>query len=449
MNQEYNFDRDNKRRKIITTASTNNFAMNSQTNENLNTVVNVPVSTIKTIDPCGYVINPNDTFKEEEFKFVIKVLSSDISMYNKIQRYLCDIYIKQEQYNSDPSKNILKLTEIVHDEPPKILYTLPENVDMLIKCDDGDVMCRLDRISGDHGISYAVAYLYALTIRAKSKDVIDTIITKSHENTESLTIYHYKSKEGYWKKQGKVRKRNMSTLIINNHDKNKLFKDIELFIKSKSEYDKYGIPYKRNYLFHGKPGTGKTSLANVIAHLTKWNMYIISFDAELTDGAFYDAVNNIDKESILLLEDIDCIFHSRDTNANNSNISFSALLNILDGVSGINNLLTIITTNHVNKLDKALLRPGRIDMMLEFTTISSEQIRGLLNLYKVVLDDQTIDEIMRLASRHELTTSVLSSFLFRHRTDALTCSDFLPLFNKYLTEIKTSLPDKEYENIYS
>jgi ATP-dependent Zn protease len=377
-------------------------------------------------------------------KFTVKV-TSNMTIYNQLQKFLTKLYI--QQYENDPTFKELKLHDINYDEVPEVLYELPENTDIIIKYNDNKVECRIDKVSKDRATNWQITYLYQMTIHTSSKNIFDAMLLESREKSE-LSMYYYKPKYCEWKKYGKIQNRDENTVIINNDDKEKLMKDIELFISSKNDYETYGIPYKRNYLFHGKPGTGKTSLIKVIANKFNRNIYVISFDAELNDGSFYSAIHDIEYESaILLLEDIDCIFQDRDSN-NKSNVSFSAVLNILDGVIKSDHLMTFITTNHIEKLDKALIRPGRVDMMIKFTTLSEEQILGLLKLYKIKLDKNTLKEMLLLCKKYDMTASTLSGFLFRNRNNSLDSSNCISHFEKYLTEIESTLAKKDDKNMY-
>lgn len=377
--------------------------------------------------------------------FTIKTQSTG-DIYTKLQDFLCELYITQ--HKDFPEFVELQLSRVRHGENKKIIYKLPNDTKIKLVYKKSEIECFVKSISGDHGTFSSVQYLYELSVTAPDKTIIDELVFDACEEKEQQVIYHYDPVDKIWKLYGNVQKRDSSTLIIN--QKEALLNDLDEFLASEEDYVSKGMPYKRNYLFYGKPGTGKSTLANVMANRTKRNINIVSFDAELGDSGLYNAVNTIDgNKSILLLEDIDCIFQDRSTNANNSKVSFSALLNVLDGVCRTRGLITIITTNYVKQLDKALLRPGRIDMMIKFTEISKEQILGLLELYKISLTSKIIDELMKLTRSHDLTPAVMSAFMFRNRKNKLDDSNYLHLFKKYLEEINSSLPNKDYESLYS
>lgn len=363
--------------------------------------------------------------------FTVLVSSQNLYFY-EINEYICKKYIEQNNNNDI----ILRLSDIKNKDIKSVSYQIPYDKVININYNNNIITCKLYKVSGYHGTSFGVSYLSELSLTSIDKSIIENFFRNAIKNKDTLMIYHYNSRENYWKKFGKIQERDEKTLIIDKSIKNKIITDISEFIDSKDIYIKYGIPYKRNYLFYGKPGTGKTSLAKILANKTKRSIYIISFDMELTDNSLYTAINSIkDEKSILLLEDIDCIFQNRTTNLSNSLISFSCLLNILDGVTSSNSLITIITTNYIDKLDSALTRPGRIDMMIKFTTISKEQIIGLIKLYERCFSSKIVNYISKICKNKQLTASTLSGFLFRYRNTELNDTNVIDMFNTYLEEI--------------
>lgn len=183
------------------------------------------------------------------------------------------------------------------------------------------------------------------------------------KNKEKVQVYIYRN---YWSLVSNLEKRNLRSIFLDESVKSDLIRDITRFKESREKYKHFGVPYKRNYLFTGPPGTGKTSFIFALASNFHFKIYIMNFTNEINDIEFTNALKNMDDDfSILLLEDIDALFNKRDSQTK-SFITFSGLINCLDGISRKEGLITIMTTNHVEKLDAALKRPGRVDKYIQF-----------------------------------------------------------------------------------
>lgn len=136
-----------------------------------------------------------------------------------------------------------------------------------------------------------------------------------------------------------------------------------------------GIPYRRGYLFHGPPGTGKTSFISALAGHFGYSVCMLSLsERTLDDERLAYLLSNAPPNSFIVLEDVDAAFVSRDLYENSQHkayegmtrVTFSGLLNALDGVASSEERILFMTTNHLNRLDPALIRPGRIDVQSLF-----------------------------------------------------------------------------------
>lgn len=191
----------------------------------------------------------------------------------------------------------------------------------------------------------------------------------------------------------------MDSVIIPPKMKQFLLTDAEDFLGSEQWYSQRGIPWQRGYLLYGVPGAGKTSIIQALAGHFGLNIYVISLARRgLDDSGLVDMINSIPPRSIILMEDIDAAFtHSAnreqptgdDANAagpnagpsslamSASSITLSGLLNAIDGVQAQPGRLLFATTNKYSALDPALIRPGRLDVHLEFKKASRWQAEQL------------------------------------------------------------------------
>ena len=171
----------------------------------------------------------------------------------------------------------------------------------------------------------------------------------------------------------------LESVILQPGEKEHLVQDIETFRRSKRRYARLGIPYHRGYLFYGAPGTGKTSLVSALAAHFGLSIYSMNL-ADFNDRTLMNAVNQVSRDSVMLFEDIDCMKSSnarepskevgtqvrdeKQTVAEKNGVTLSGLLNVLDGFYAPTSVLFMMTTNRIETLDEALLRPGRIDYKL-------------------------------------------------------------------------------------
>ena len=147
-------------------------------------------------------------------------------------------------------------------------------------------------------------------------------------------------------------------------------------------------------MFHGAPGGGKTSLAFAMAHLTNRNIFILNLSSLSNDVALARCFKYLEQNSILLIEDIDAAFVKRN---DGEQVSFSMLLNCLDGAMSKEDIITVITTNHVEKLDPALIRAGRIDLQVEIKYPSHIEVTEFLkNFYSDTSRNLKILSILRI-----------------------------------------------------
>jgi len=171
--------------------------------------------------------------------------------------------------------------------------------------------------------------------------------------------------------------------------------EIRRWKKSKDWYQDRHISWKRGWVLHGKPGTGKTSISKALAKDLKIPLVIL--DMRHMDGSLlqHHWEYTIAKESpcIVLIEDIDTIFDKREPVK--TTLSFDILLNCLDGAVESEGVFTIITTNKLEKLDEALggpdsegnfseisNRPGRVDRLIEMDILDEP---GRLRLARRIL----------------------------------------------------------------
>ena len=229
-------------------------------------------------------------------------------------------------------------------------------------------------------------------------------------------------KHGDWSVYNKIPKRTLKTIYIDETIKSKILDDVLNFLKPEveEEYNAFGIPYKKIYLLTGSPGSGKTSLIKALCNEINYNLGMLAITKETTNTTLLNAFKYIDPKSIILIEDIDCLFNKRQATNDNAQITFSNLINIMDGVLTKSGTIIFITTNHPEQLDNALLRPGRIDMILQINLPKKDEIEKLfIDLMSRYLDKEKIktdfDRFYDTIYKRKLSMSAIVNFLFTYK----------------------------------
>uniref|UniRef100_A0A453BDX1 AAA+ ATPase domain-containing protein n=1 Tax=Aegilops tauschii subsp. strangulata TaxID=200361 RepID=A0A453BDX1_AEGTS len=232
------------------------------------------------------------------------------------------------------------------------------------------------------------------------------------------------------------------TLAMDPPTKQAVIADLDRFLKRKEYYRRIGKAWKRGYLLYGPPGTGKSSLVAAVANYLRFNLYDLDLSEVRYNAALQKLLISMPNRSILVIEDIDCCFsatsreggkerktlaradygHGDDDSDDCSNkvrcisITLSGLLNFIDGLwsaSGKERVI-IFTTNYKDRLDPALLRPGRMDMHIYMGYCGWEAFRMLARNYFLVDDHPLFPEIQELLAEVEVTPAEVSEMLLRN-----------------------------------
>lgn len=215
---------------------------------------------------------------------------------------------------------------------------------------------------------------------------------KSFEAKPSIYIPRF----GDWSSNHSIRHRPLDSVFGKDGQIDRIRTDLEHFFANEEQYKDLGMPYHRGYLFYGPPGTGKSSIAQAIAAHFNLSVYYLPLAAVVGDVNLIDLINEIPSRSVLLIEDIDVYAQAVSRDPENSGNgrdapTLAGLLNSLDGVCTPHGLITIMTTNTLEVLDEAVIRPGRVDLKEEFTNLDLQQIDAIVKYMGVADEDDFSD----------------------------------------------------------
>ncbi len=254
--------------------------------------------------------------------------------------------------------------------------------------------------------------LETLTFRTVGRDqrflrrFLDEVVNCHHHKTQADSHLHLY--DDCWNYVQAYSPRLLDSVILKPGEKEHLMEDLERFRASRERYRRLGVPYHRGYLLYGPPGTGKTSLVSALGAHFGMSLYVVNL-TELNDRTLKTAMNDVPENSIILFEDIDCMgAGGRRTETGDqkeqsvskpgiSGVTLSGLLNVLDGLHAPDNVICVMTTNKVDALDPALLRPGRIDYRL-FMGEAAESQRAAL--YRRFFPEATDQQARDFAQAH-------------------------------------------------
>jgi chaperone BCS1 len=242
------------------------------------------------------------------------------------------------------------------------------------------------------------------------KNLLQTIHDEYHACWKDKPILELWDGEQWFTASGYA-PRALASVILPDEQKELLLSDIDQFKESDEWYAEMGIPHHRGYLFYGPPGTGKTSMVTGLSSHYNCHVYVLKLN-DMTDSTLMQAISTVHPDSMVVLEDVDCAIHKRlgvtpDKAKEKKKekeeggvklglgVTLSGLLNALDGMQSPVGVMYFMTTNNIEKLDHALLRPGRTDVKMYFGPATERQKLQLYTRFFPEDDEITATQFMQ------------------------------------------------------
>ncbi|XP_059294026.1 AAA-ATPase At3g28510-like [Lycium ferocissimum] len=271
---------------------------------------------------------------------------------------------------------------------------------------------------------------YTLTFNKKHQDLVTGQYLK-HVMEEGKAIEFKNKKQriysndngysnwyGMWNHINFEHPATFDTLAMDPKKKEEIINDLVAFSKGKDYYSKVGKAWKRGYLLYGPPGTGKSTMIAAIANFLNYDIYDLELTSVNSNSMLKKLLMETTSKSIIVIEDIDCSIDltgkrknkkkkNKETtkdeeeasgNKESDKLTLSGLLNFIDGIWSAcgQERIIIFTTNHVDKLDPALIRRGRMDMHIEMSYCRYEVFKVLAKNYLGIETHPLFQQIQRL-----------------------------------------------------
>jgi chaperone BCS1 len=307
------------------------------------------------------------TSKDSAYDFLMSILNKDGTLTKSRYFNLSDSQVSSDK-GAGPIVSLLNTKK--SDASSKSLGSGIQYLKLL------DIWCKVD--SSSDTLKDSIIYSLTITHLGRKSRFINKLHELQTQSKKEFNLFEVRDIEDYKTIELIRRPFNKSTL---DNSTIKVFDKVVNFYKEEARYLKYDIPFHLGVLLHGAPGTGKSRVIKaMLSDLTS-----IGYRAVYAKG-ISNLFSNIENNTVVVMEEVDSFLVNRDddneslTNQTKEQVLFQ-LLQAMDGILSCHNVIFIMTTNKIKCIDKALMRPGRLDVVHEIPFVTGEVFDEFLKHY--------------------------------------------------------------------
>lgn len=221
-------------------------------------------------------------------------------------------------------------------------------------------------------------------------------------------------RDGRWRAVPFTHPATIDSVVMDSDLKNKVKSDLESFLKSKQYYHRLGRVWKRSYLLYGPSGTGKSTFIAAMAKFLRYDVYDVDLSKVSDDSDLRSLLLQTTSRSLIVMEDLE-----RHLTGKSTAVSLSGILNFMDGIVSCcgEERVMVFTMSGKDHVDPAVLRPGRIDVHLEFPLCDFNAFKSLANSHLGLKEHKLFPQVEEMfQSGASLSPAEIGELMIANRT---------------------------------
>jgi chaperone BCS1 len=342
-------------------------------------IISTPTALLILGSLTGYIMSQGTSGLKKAFTSIKERLIHSVKVEQESDLFKVVSLFLQSRWSKSFRSTTAKWSKANKEMKPTFT---PNNSTFVIRYGGKNLMVscnqeRMDKMEWGFGLHFATITISGIFAKRTIGCLLQEAMDKysSDRSPGSVGIFIKRGYDGIGE-INEVYPKPLNSLIYKGHKQKKIKRDIDEFLSNEKWYRDRGIPYKRCFCLYGPPGTGKTSLVLSIALEFRRDIYLLDLCSCKEEEDLIRAIALAPANAIVVVEDADRTLAKSDLR-----LSISSLLNILDGPFTRKGLLLFMTTNHIERIDPAILRDGRIDVKEEIGHAGKREVEAYLRLF--------------------------------------------------------------------